>query len=174
MPQHSDSHQPDDDHKEVTVETLRTPPLRISPAPVLKRLTACLVDSVSVGIIWAVMSFSSHQQLDRHLLVDAGYLALVTFAYYFLQEWLLSLTLGKRLAGLWVLGRTGDPLSIRESLIRNVIRFIDWLPAAYVLGGIFMAASGDRRRLGDVAARTVVTPMPKKDINPPPAPFLFH
>ena len=174
MSQHPDSNQPDADHKEVTVETLRTPPLRISPAPILKRLTACLADSAIVGLIWAVMSFASHQQFGRHLPVDAGYLALVTFAYYFLQEWLLSFTLGKRLVRLWVVGRTGDPLSIRESLIRNMIRFIDWLPAAYVLGGIFMAASGDRRRLGDVAAKTVVTPMPKKDINPPPAPFLFH
>ena len=68
MSQRSDSHQADDD-REVTVETLRTPPLRIPPAPVLKRLAPSVTDSISLGLIWWVMSFA------RHLLADAGYLA---------------------------------------------------------------------------------------------------
>jgi uncharacterized RDD family membrane protein YckC len=37
-----------------------------------------------------------------------------------------------------------------------------------------MIVSSDRQRIGDLVARTIVTRAPEKDINAPPAPFLFH
>lgn len=171
---HSADHWGHDDHKEATIETLRTPPLHIEPAPILKRLIAGLIDSIIIGLAWLVAIAALRRGIEAELVVNAGYLAVLTFAYYFPQEGLFSFTIGKRLLGLRVLGEAGDPASIRESLIRNFLRFVDWLPLLYILGGVTIAISAEKQRLGDMAAGTVVTLAPEKDINPPPAPFLFH
>jgi uncharacterized RDD family membrane protein YckC len=163
-----------DDHNEATIETLRTPPLRIQPAPIRKRILAAVIDSIIICLAWLVVIGSLRRGIEAELVVNAVYLAVVAFAYYFPQEGLFSFTIGKRLLGLRVLGKRGDPASIRESLIRNFLRFVDWLPLLYVLGAVTIALSTQRQRLGDMAAGTVVTLAPEKDINPPPAPFLFH
>jgi uncharacterized RDD family membrane protein YckC len=115
-----------------------------------------------------------HRGITDESAVNAGYLAALTFAYYFPQEALFSFTIGKRLLGLRVLGKDGDPASMRESLIRNFLRFVDWLPFLYILGAIAIVMSTGKQRLGDTAAGTIVTLAPEREINPPPAPFLFH
>ena len=68
----------------------------------------------------------------------------------------------------------GDPCSFGAAFVRNLVRFIDWLPMLYILGTVSVLMSAKRQRLGDRLAKTVVSPAPEKDINPPPAPFLFH
>jgi len=73
-----------------------------------------------------------------------------------------------------VVGKDGGPCSLDASLKRNLLRFLDWLPLFYIVAAICILASHDRRRLGDRVASTMVTKVPEKDINPPPAPFLFH
>jgi uncharacterized RDD family membrane protein YckC len=83
-------------------------------------------------------------------------------------------TVGKHLLGLRVVGNEGDPVSVHEALIRNLLRVVDWLPVFYVLGAIAVARSSKRQRIGDLVARTMVTLVAERDINPPPAPFLFH
>ena len=102
------------------------------------------------------------------------YLVVLTFAYYFIMEGLFAATLGKSILKIRVLGSDGDPCSFAAAFIRNIIRFIDWLPLLYALGGLSVLASSKRQRLGDRIAKTVVSPTPEKDVNPPPAPFLFH
>jgi uncharacterized RDD family membrane protein YckC len=163
-----------DDHKEVTIDTVRTPPLRIQPAPIQRRLIAGLIDSIIIGLAWLAVIAALRRGIEDQLVFNAGYLAVITFAYYSPQEGLFSLTIGKRLLGLRVLGKDGDPASIRESLIRNFLRFVDWLPFLYLLGAVTITISTKKQRLGDIAAGTIVTLAPEKDINPPPAPFLFH
>jgi uncharacterized RDD family membrane protein YckC len=73
-----------------------------------------------------------------------------------------------------VLQTNGDQCSFRASIIRNALRFVDWLPVLYLIGLIAVIVSSDRRRIGDRFANTIVTKKPPKDPNPPPAPFLFH
>jgi uncharacterized RDD family membrane protein YckC len=60
--------------------------------------------------------------------------------------------------------------------VRNLVRFIDWLPALYLIGFISAFATGPRRqRLGDLAAKTHVVAItdgvgaPPPDEPPPPA-----
>ena len=170
----SANHWGHDDHREVSIETLKTPPLRIPPAPIRRRLISGLIDSIIIGLVWLVVIAALHRGIQDQLVFNAQYLAVITFAYYSSQESLFSLTIGKRLLGLRILGRDGDPASIRESLIRNLLRFVDFLPFLYLLGAITIAVSTKKQRLGDMAAGTIVTLAPEKDINPPPAPFLFH
>jgi hypothetical protein len=53
----------------------------------------------------------------------------------------------------------GAPITLRESLIRNLLRVVDILPANYLVGLVAMVVSPEGKRLGDVAAGTVVVRM---------------
>lgn len=171
---HEPNHQGHDYNNEVTVETLNTPPLHIVPAPIWKRGLAALVDSIIVGAAWTLLLFCLHTSFVDHLTLSAETLAAITCVYYVIQEAVFALTVGKHLLRLRVVGRNGDPASMRESLIRNLLRLVDWLPLLYLLGVVSIGISRKKQRLGDVVAGTMVTLAPEKDINPPPAPFLFH
>lgn len=65
-------------------------------------------------------------------------------------------TPGKRIAKIRVIQRTGRPIGIFESMARNFVRYIDWLPSFYVAGVITMFATKQHQRLGDLAAGTLV------------------
>lgn len=83
----------------------------------------------------------------------------------FLMEWFYPVffevrrggaTPGKRRLGLLVLHRDGTPVGWMASIVRNLLRFADFLPAAYGFGIASMLIDRDFRRLGDLAAGTVV------------------
>jgi uncharacterized RDD family membrane protein YckC len=63
---------------------------------------------------------------------------------------------GKRWVGLRVIRADGTPITLSESLIRNLVRIIDFLPAAYGVGVVTMFIDKQSRRLGDLAAGTLV------------------
>lgn len=65
-------------------------------------------------------------------------------------------TPGKRLTRLRVLRESGYPIGPLDALIRNLVRLIDFLPMAYGLGVVVMLVDKRSRRLGDLAAGTVV------------------
>jgi hypothetical protein len=47
-------------------------------------------------------------------------------------------------------------LQFHQVLMRNLIRFVDWLPGFYLFGGIACLVSRKSQRLGDLAASTIV------------------
>src|SRR5688500_9102149 len=63
---------------------------------------------------------------------------------------------GKRWVGLRVIRGDGMPITLSESLIRNLARLVDFLPAAYGIGIVTMFIDKQSRRLGDLAAGTLV------------------
>ena len=63
---------------------------------------------------------------------------------------------GKRWVGLRVIRWDGTPVTMSESFIRNLVRIIDFLPATYGIGVITMFIDKQSRRLGDLAANTLV------------------
>lgn len=67
---------------------------------------------------------------------------------------------GKRMVGLRVVTLNGGPISFRASAIRNLLRFVDFLPSGYLVGMSSMFATNTAQRLGDIAAGTVVTFVP--------------
>jgi uncharacterized RDD family membrane protein YckC len=75
--------------------------------------------------------------------------------YFILLEWRFGATLGKRKMRIRVLTEHGAPIGMRESLVRNLLRLIDYLPSGYLLGGIVAIASSRSQRLGDMAAGTI-------------------
>lgn len=63
---------------------------------------------------------------------------------------------GKRIFGLRVISATGGRLTPADVLMRNVLRMIDFLPIVYGVGVIVAFFDPYRRRLGDIAADTIV------------------
>jgi len=90
-----------------------------------------------------------------------GLFGLVSFVflwgYYIFFEMIWNgQTPGKRLARLRVIRGDGGPIGLTESVIRNLIRLVDFLPLIYGLGVVVMFVDGKARRLGDLAAGTMV------------------
>jgi uncharacterized RDD family membrane protein YckC len=63
---------------------------------------------------------------------------------------------GKAVAGLRVVQRSGLPIELGNTMVRNLMRIVDILPANYVVGLISMLLSPSGERLGDHAAGTIV------------------
>lgn len=83
---------------------------------------------------------------------------LILFAYDVAFEVLAGgRTPGKRWTGLRVVRESGAPVTFVTSAIRNVLRIVDFLPAAYGIGMIAVFFSAHNQRLGDLAAGTVVS-----------------
>jgi uncharacterized RDD family membrane protein YckC len=89
----------------------------------------------------------------------------------FFVEWLLPAwfetawngqTPGKRAFGIAVLNDDGTPVRWPAALTRNLLRAVDFLPIFYGIGLVAMLCSRDFKRLGDLAAGTVVVYVAEK------------
>lgn len=86
----------------------------------------------------------------------------VSIGYGILMEWAWrGQTIGKRLLRLRVMDAHGLRLQFHQVLLRNLMRFVDSLPALYLVGGLASFFSRRAQRLGDIAAGTVVVYNPK-------------
>jgi uncharacterized RDD family membrane protein YckC len=65
-------------------------------------------------------------------------------------------TPGKRMVGIRVLTSRGEPVTLLHSLVRNLVRLVDALPSAYMIGSIAILVTRRSQRLGDLAAGTIV------------------
>jgi uncharacterized RDD family membrane protein YckC len=83
----------------------------------------------------------------------------------FFLEWIVPAALeakwggqtpGKRALGLMVLNDDGSPVCWPAALTRNLLRAVDFLPLLYGFGLAAMMMNRDFKRLGDLAAGTVV------------------
>jgi uncharacterized RDD family membrane protein YckC len=89
------------------------------------------------------------------ILVIGGFV--VVFGYFWVSEGLWSgQTIGKKAFRLRAVGDRGEPLTATQAGIRNVVRIIDFLPYAYGVGLIVLFVNGKGKRLGDLAAGTIV------------------
>ena len=65
-------------------------------------------------------------------------------------------TPGKRMLGLRVVQENGTPVGWSESVLRNFLLVADFLPLLYLTGLVTMFLDASFRRLGDLAAGTLV------------------
>lgn len=128
--------------------------LRVAGVPA--RFFAWLLDGIIIVVIQMVLATL------LTLFGTAGQgIALIGF---FLLTWFYSVgfevtrgaTPGKSVLGLTVVQDDGRPIGLTSSLLRNLLRFADFLPFAYGFGLISMLLSRDFQRLGDLAAGTLV------------------
>ena len=79
------------------------------------------------------------------------------FGYFILFEWRWNgRTPGKRLLGIRVVRDGGFPLDFTGSVVRNVVRVVEALLGFYAVSAVVMLLSPENRRLGDMAAGTLV------------------
>ncbi len=81
---------------------------------------------------------------------------ILSLLYYVLLEAYLGGTVGKLALGMRVIIEDGSPCTISASLIRNLLRIVDFLPFAYLVGAILIWTSPIKQRFGDRLAKTVV------------------
>lgn len=147
-----------------TVDTPENIEFAYAIAGIGSRFVAAVVDSVLIvalltllGIVFGVIA-DAVDLLDSLLAAIGGLLSFAVFwGYYITFEMLWNgQSPGKRMAGLRVVRQGGRPITFVSSAIRNVIRIIDFLPLMYGIGVVAMFLDRHARRLGDLAAGTLV------------------
>jgi uncharacterized RDD family membrane protein YckC len=147
--------------------------LWLRPAGLVPRFYAYLLDAVIrlvfFSICFAVLAFLGKFGTGLALLL------------FFLLEWLYPVafelsrgaaTPGKRMMGLAVVMDSGLPITPAASLTRNLLRAADFLPSLYAFGALAMLFRHDFKRLGDLAAGTLVVHAAATELRgtPPAAP----
>jgi uncharacterized RDD family membrane protein YckC len=124
--------------------------------PVPRAMAWAIDLAIRVAIVLAVMTAAL--QFGR-----AGWGVVLLTAFF--VEWLLPAwfeaawrgqTPGKRAMGLAVLNDDGTPVRWPGAFTRNLLRAVDFLPFFYGTGLVAMLLNRDFKRLGDLAAATVV------------------
>lgn len=91
----------------------------------------------------------------------------------FVLEWLYPVvfeltaagaTPGKRAFGLKVVMDNGLPITAAASMTRNLLRVADFLPFAFGFGVVSILTRNDSKRLGDLAAGTLVVHVRRADL----------
>jgi len=81
----------------------------------------------------------------------------VIIGYFIIFEYFWSgLTPGKRYQEIRVIRRDGRPIALFNALVRNILRSVDILFEVYPIGLAVMFIDSRNRRLGDLAAGTLV------------------
>ncbi|HWO90387.1 MAG TPA: RDD family protein [Methylomirabilota bacterium] len=117
---------------------------------------------IVTGLLVAVFFFAAAAAAGTRsdvvgTLIDLFGAFIVIFGYFWISEAIFSgQTLGKRALRLRVVGDRGEPLTWVQAGIRNVIRIVDFLPYGYGVGVVVLFANGRGKRLGDLAAGTIV------------------
>ncbi|MDM3871364.1 RDD family protein [Porticoccus sp. W117] len=144
------------------------------------RASAWLIDilirSAIYLIAWWILSFLGKVGRGGFLLMAF----LLEWFYPVVFEAIRGATPGKKVMGLLVCQDNGTPLSWSASLLRNLLRVVDFLPFFYGFGLLSTLLNRDFKRLGDLAAGTVVVyapdknsekPLPEQKPLPPPYPL---
>ena len=127
------------------------------------RAIAQIIDLLIVGTVEvAVLFFGFAAGTVTNSGTVAGLVIIVfsfinVFGYFWVSEALWSgQTIGKKAFRLRAVGDRGEPLTFMQAGIRNIVRIVDFLPYGYGIGMIVLFANGKGKRLGDLAAGTIV------------------
>lgn len=151
--------------------------LRLSPAGPIPRMLAWSIDILVRSAIYLVLSI---------FLAFFGKTGMgIFFILLFLIEWFYPVyfellkngqTPGKKAFGLYVTMENASPVTPASSIIRNLLRFVDFLPLFYGFAFVSMLITRRFQRLGDLVASTVVLhkpleyPVMNVDVVPPVTP----
>ena len=151
----------------VTAETPEGILLELRPAGLTARLYAFLLD-------WMIRLMGGWVLILA--LAPLGNFGLgLWLVVLFLSEWLYPVafelsrtgaTPGKRVFRLKVVMDNGLPVTPAASLTRNLLRVADFLPLAYGFGIVWVLLRRDGKRLGDLAAATMVVYEPEPVARP--------
>jgi uncharacterized RDD family membrane protein YckC len=141
----------------LTAETPEGIALVLRPAGMVARFYAFAID----GALRLGLLIASSIALGAMGRFGSGVFLII----YFALEWLYpvvfellpgSASPGKRVMGLRVVMDTGLPVTPAASVVRNLLRVADFMPLLYAFGVVCMGLRADFKRLGDLAAGTLV------------------
>ena len=154
--------------------------LQLHVAGPVYRAGAWLVDVAIRAAIYLVLAFP----LSFFGNFGTGFILIILFVvswfYSVLFEVLQGATPGKKMFGLMVCHDDGTPIGWSASIIRNLLRVADFLPLFYTFGLVAMLSNQRFKRLGDMAAGSIVVyrdveqkdyDIPEFDPNPVPLPL---
>ena len=153
----------------------------VGPIP---RFFAFAIDLAFRGVIIFVLSMASIPFGAFGL--GGGFFLIFLFAIEWLYPVLFEVfwrgqTPGKKALGISVINDDLTPVTLGTSLVRNLLRTVDFLPLFYLAGLVTMLSNRRFQRLGDLAAGTLVIsvresnrPAPQRDLIPlaPSTPLL--
>ncbi|BBP72533.1 RDD family protein [Pseudomonas sp. Seg1] len=139
------------------VETPEGIDLPLRPAGLMVRAVAFTIDlglrGLIMGALFIVLAFLGKLGMGLGSLL----LFAISWWYMVLFEVLRQgRSPGKQWMGLRVVHDDGTPIGWSASLLRNLLRFVDLLPFGYFLGAISCLQHPTFKRLGDIAAGTLV------------------
>jgi uncharacterized RDD family membrane protein YckC len=139
-------------------------PIDLPLASVGSRALAVLIDTLVILLLMVALVFAAVVAAD----IDAG-LSGIVLALAVVGIWVLSWgyfalfelamggqTPGKRIVGLRVVQQDGTTVGAAAVIIRNLLRSVDFLPVGYGVGALAMFLHRAERRIGDMAAGTLV------------------
>lgn len=129
-------------------------------APLGKRISAQILDVTAYLIFWLIIiTISSMLKIRMNLFYEfIGFISFMGYPmYYALMEALnKGQTLGKLALGIRVINQQGDILTFSQTILRGILLLIDFLLSIGVIGCLFITATRNRQRIGDLAAATLV------------------
>lgn len=166
---------PDSFPDKYTIETPEQMPLEFAIAGIGSRFLAMAIDTLiqlglAVVVFIAVYIAGKIWPQTGLWIVGAAIalLFLLMFAYFAVFEiWWNGQTPGKRRAGIRVIKDSGRPLTVAETIGRNLLRVVDQLPVFYAVGVLIAFLNSRNKRLGDfIAGSIVIRETPLADLKP--------
>ena len=159
-------------NEQLSIETPEQIDLSFQKAGIGSRFYAALIDT-GLLILIALVGYYVNRNFIRELGETLGNWlgalgSIIVFALFWGYYMVFEVTtngqsLGKRALGLRVIKEGGYPIGFADSAIRNLVRVVDFLPFLYGAGLLAMLINKDWRRLGDLAAGTLVVKTARTD-----------
>ena len=152
----------------LTIDTPEQTALDFAVAGIGSRFLALALDTLLQMLVGLVAGIAGGILLG---LIDAAYpkaslwgaaiLILFYFLLYFGYFAFFEITWngqtpGKRTIGIRVIKDSGRPLTPAESIGRNLMRIVDWMPIFYAVGIVSAIFTKENKRLGDLVAGSLV------------------
>jgi len=153
---------------QIQIKTPEFVSLQFRLAGLGSRAAAMIIDQILLTIVNMGLIFGLVFMMESNLLMvgdSAGWFAAIwllalfaiNFGYFLVSEYFFNgKTIGKNIIGIRVIQENGHSITILSAIIRNLLRVIDMLPASYFLGMLLVFLNSKHKRLGDMAAGTIV------------------
>lgn len=140
-----------------TIETPEGADLPLEPVGMGARIMAFMIDwLIKTGcsiVVLIVLAFAGEAGMGIFLIF---YFLLEWFYPVFFEVFVKGQTPGKMTFRIRVVSEDGTPLTFGASLLRNLLRVVDFLPFSYLAGVICSLSNPRFQRIGDIVAGTMV------------------
>lgn len=152
----------------LTIETPEQTALDFTVAGIGSRFIALTLDTLiqmGVGLVVGIAGIFGIGGLAKYWPSSSMWVAALMLLFYFLLYFGYfacfeiiwnGQTPGKRKTKIRVIKDSGRPLTPAETIARNLMRIVDWMPGFYGVGIVSMLLTKENKRLGDLVAGSLV------------------